>query len=285
MHSGNQYAAPAKISELHSYDVLITSYDYLRRDYERYDGHTFTAILLDEAQYIKNHTTKNAIAVKQLKGSYRFALTGTPIENSLSELWSIFDFLMPGYLYNYHRFRELFEREIIKNGNEKAQVQLKHMVEPFILRRIKKDVLQDLPDKMEQVYFQEFNAEEKKIYYANLVSINQDLQKKMQMEEVDKFQVLAMMTRLREICCDARLLYENVTLPSTKLRGCMDLLLTARNSGRRVLLFSSFTSMLELIEEQLRTENIRYLKLTGETKRSCGMPMWKNFRMEKLTSS
>ena len=105
-----------KIRELHGYDVIITSYDYLRRDYERYDGHTFTAILLDEAQYIKNHTTKNAIAVKQLKGSYRFALTGTPIENSLSELWSIFDFLMPGYLYNYHRFRELFEREIIKNG-------------------------------------------------------------------------------------------------------------------------------------------------------------------------
>ena len=174
---------------------------------------------------------------------------------------------MPGYLYNYHRFRELFEREIIKNGNEKAQTQLKRMVEPFILRRIKKDVLQDLPDKMEQVYFQEFNAEEKKIYYANLVSINQDLQKKMQMEEVDKFQVLAMMTRLREICCDARLLYENVTLPSTKLRGCMDLLLNARNSGRRVLLFSSFTSMLELIEEQLRVENIRYLKLTGETKK------------------
>lgn len=205
--------------------------------------------------------------MKQLKGSYRFALTGTPIENSLSELWSIFDFLMPGYLYNYHRFRELFEREIIKNGNEKAQTQLKRMVEPFILRRIKKDVLQDLPDKMEQVYFQEFNAEEKKIYYANLVSINQDLQKKMQMEEVDKFQVLAMMTRLREICCDARLLYENVTLPSTKLRGCMDLLLNARNSGRRVLLFSSFTSMLELIEEQLRVENIRYLKLTGETKK------------------
>lgn len=256
-----------KIRELHGYDVIITSYDYLRRDYERYDGHTFTAILLDEAQYIKNHTTKNAIAVKQLKGSYRFALTGTPIENSLSELWSIFDFLMPGYLYNYHRFRELFEREIIKNGNEKAQTQLKRMVEPFILRRIKKDVLQDLPDKMEQVYFQEFNAEEKKIYYANLVSINQDLQKKMQMEEVDKFQVLAMMTRLREICCDARLLYENVTLPSTKLRGCMDLLLNARNSGRRVLLFSSFTSMLELIEEQLRVENIRYLKLTGETKK------------------
>lgn len=256
-----------KLQELDKYDVIITSYDYIRRDYEHYASHSFTAILLDEAQYIKNHTTKNAMAVKQLKGSYRFALTGTPIENSLAELWSIFDFLMPGYLYNYHRFRELFEREIIKNGNEKAQTQLKRMVEPFILRRIKKDVLQDLPDKMEQVYFQEFSAEEKKIYYANLVSINQDLQKKMQMEEVDKFQVLAMMTRLREICCDARLLYENVTLPSTKLKGCMDLLLSARNSGRRVLLFSSFTSMLGLIEEQLRTENIRYLKLTGETKK------------------
>lgn len=255
------------IQKLSDFDIAITSYDYLRKDYERYANHRFPIIILDEAQYIKNHTTKNAIAVKQLQGEHRFALTGTPIENSLSELWSIFDFLMPGYLYNYHRFREQFERKIIKDNDSNAQVRLKHMVEPFILRRVKKDVLDDLPDKLEQVFFQEFNEEEKKIYYANLVSINEDLQKHMQMEDVDKFQVLAMMTRLRQICCDSRLLYENVTEPSTKLKGCMDLILSAKEAGRHVLLFSSFTSMLALLEEQLRIEHIRYLKLTGETKK------------------
>lgn len=256
-----------QIKQVMEYDIIVTSYDYIRRDYEAYQDFVFPYIILDEAQYIKNHTTKNAFAVKQIKGVHRFALTGTPIENSLAELWSIFDFLMPGYLYNYHYFRANFEREIIKNKNEKAQLKLKHMVEPFILRRIKKDVLKELPEKMESVYYQEFNEEEKKIYYANLTQINSELQQKMQMEEVDKFMILAMMTRLRQICCDARLLYENVQVISSKLQGCMDIILAAKTSGKKVLLFSSFTSMLDLIEAEFLKENIRYLKLTGETKK------------------
>lgn len=256
-----------QIKQAMQYDIIITSYDYIRRDYEAYQEFIFPYIILDEAQYIKNHTTKNAFAVKQIKGIHRFALTGTPIENSLAELWSIFDFLMPAYLYNYHYFRSNFEREIIKNKNEKVQAKLKKMVEPFILRRIKKEVLTELPEKMESVYYQEFDEEEKKIYIANLTQINSELQQKMQVEEVDKFMILAMMTRLRQICCDARLLYENVQVISSKLQGCLDIILAAKTSGKKVLLFSSFTSMLDLIEAELLKENIRYVKLTGETRK------------------
>ena len=256
-----------QISDAQNYALIVTSYDYIRRDYETYADQQFHYIILDEAQYIKNHTTKNAFAVKQLQGTHRFALTGTPIENSLAELWSIFDFLMPGYLYNYHYFRANFEREIVKNKNEKAQQKLKRMVEPFILRRVKKDVLKELPDKTESVYFQEFNDEEQKIYLANLAQINSELQIKLQMEEMDKFMILAMMTRLRQICCDTRLLYENINQVSTKLQGCLDIVNAAKTSGKKVLLFSSFTSMLDLIEAEFLKENIRYLKLTGETKK------------------
>lgn len=256
-----------QIKDISKYDVIITSYDYIRRDYEAYQNIVFQYVILDEAQYIKNHTTKNAFAVKQLQSVQRFALTGTPIENSLAELWSIFDFLMPNYLFNYHYFRSNFEREIIKNKNEDVQEKLKKMVEPFILRRVKNTVLTELPEKVESVHYLEFTEEEKKIYYANVAQINKELQQKMEIEDMDKFMILAMMTRLRQICCDSRLLYENIQNISSKLTGCMELIIAAKSSGKKVLVFSSFTSMLALIETECLKENIRYLKLTGETKK------------------
>lgn len=254
-----------QIKEILDHDVIVTSYDYLRRDIEAYQAYQFHFIVLDEAQYIKNHTTKNANVVKALHGTHRFALTGTPIENSLAELWSIFDFLMPGYLYHYHYFRKTFEREIVRYQNEEASKKLKRLVEPFILRRLKKEVLAELPDKIEQVQYLEFSEEEEKLYLANLVQINQELQTKLQMETLDKFQLLAMMTKLRQLCCDPRLLYDNVSVISSKLEGCMELLRNARTSGKKVLLFSSFTSLLDLIEQELVKEKFRYLLLTGET--------------------
>lgn len=262
---GSASKRQSQILTIQEYDVIVTSYDYLRRDHDLYQHHTFSYIVLDEAQYIKNHTTKNAGAVKTLKGVHRFALTGTPIENSLAELWSIFDFLMPGYLYNYHFFRKQYEREIVKYLNEEASKKLKRLVEPFILRRVKKDVLKELPDKIEQVQFLEFDEEEEKLYMANLVQINKDLQQKLKVEGFDRFQILAMMTRLRQICCDARLLYENVNTVSSKLQGCMDLIMSAKANDKKVLVFSSFTSLLDLLEDELNQETISYLKLTGET--------------------
>ena len=262
---GSASQRQASILTIQEYDVIVTSYDYLRRDHELYQHHTFSYIVLDEAQYIKNHTTKNANAVKSLNGVHRFALTGTPIENSLAELWSIFDFLMPGYLYNYHFFRKQYEREIVKYQNEEVSKKLKRLVEPFILRRVKKDVLKELPEKIEQVQYLEFNEEEEKLYMANLVQINKDLQAKLKVEGFDRFQILAMMTRLRQICCDPRLLYENIDTVSSKLEGCMELILSAKANDKKVLVFSSFTSLLDLLQEQLDNENLSYVKLTGET--------------------
>lgn len=254
-----------KILSMSEYDVIVTSYDYLRRDHEYYEKHVFNYIILDEAQYIKNHTTKNASVVKALKGNHRFAMTGTPIENSLAELWSIFDFLMPGYLYNYNFFRKFYEKEVVKFQNKEVIAKLKRMVEPFILRRLKKDVLKELPDKIERVQYLEFNEEEEKLYMANLVQINKELQAKLHVEVFDKFQILAMMTRLRQICCDPRLLYENIDTVSSKIEGCMELIQSAKATDKKVLVFSSFTSLLELLEKEFYKEDISYVKLTGET--------------------
>ena len=272
------------IHSIKQYDIIITSYDYMRKDYELYQQELFNYIIIDEAQYIKNHTTKNAFAIKQLKGKHKFALTGTPIENSLAELWSIFDFLMPNYLYNYHYFKTHYENDIVKSNDEQKQLALKQMVEPFILRRHKKEVLKELPDKIENVHKIEFSKEESKLYLANLTQINQELQEKLKVEkQIDKFAVLAMMTRLRQLCCDNRLVYENIDSTGSKLKACMELIEQAKDQQQKVLLFSSFTSMLTLIEEQLQKQNISYYLLTGATSKDLRRQLVNDFQNDKTT--
>lgn len=253
------------IDDISDYDVIITSYDYLRRDFELYRAYQFEYIILDEAQYIKNQSTKNAKAVKELSGIHRFALTGTPIENSLAELWSIFDFLMPNYLYNYNYFKEHYERPIVRDEDLEAQIRLKKMVEPFILRRTKQEVLEELPDKIENNIKIAFNKEEENLYLANLSQINNDLKTALDVERIDKIQILAMMTRLRQLCCDSRILYNEVSEPSSKMKACLDIIKKAKENNQKVLLFSSFTTSLDLLEKELRKEDISYYVLTGAT--------------------
>lgn len=255
------------INAFHDVDVLITTYDYIRRDYKLYQDYQFEYLILDEAQYIKNPKTKNASSVKILKAKHRFALTGTPIENSLAELWSIFDFLMPDYLFNYHHFQSHYETPIVKNHDEQKQQELKKLISPFILRRNKKDVLTELPEKIEKTISLEFNKEEQKLYLANLVQVNKDLQEKLNYEKIDRIAILAMLTRLRQICCEPRVLYENITNISSKLEGCLDLIRNFQGNNQKVLLFSSFTAVLDLIIEELEKEQISYYKLTGDTKK------------------
>lgn len=255
------------ISAFNEVDVLITTYDYIRRDSKLYEDYQFEYIILDEAQYIKNPKTKNAISVKSLKGKHRFALTGTPIENSLAELWSIFDFLMPDYLYNYHYFQSHYETPIVKNHSEQKQQELKHLISPFILRRNKKDVLKELPEKIEKTLSLEFNEEERKLYLANLVQVNKELQEQLNYENVDRIAILAMLTKLRQICCEPRVVYDNITNISSKLEGCLDLIRNFLGNKQKVLLFSSFTSVLELIGNELDKEGISYYQLTGSTKK------------------
>ena len=190
--TGMQEARKDIIKE--NYELYITTYDYLRRDVELYAPMEFEYIILDEAQFIKNPKTKNAQSVKSLKSRHRLALTGTPIENGLSELWSIFDFLLPGYLYSLNYFTKNFEKPI-QMGDEKRKSQLQKLVSPFILRRTKKQVLKDLPDKVEKDMWLNFSPEEKQLYLANLAQVNEQLQQQLELEKVDSILILAMMTR------------------------------------------------------------------------------------------
>ena len=247
------------------YELLVTSYDYIRRDFKLYEHLQFDYVILDEAQYIKNQKTKSAHAVKALRGKHRFVLTGTPIENSLAELWSIFDFLMPGYLYPYAYFSREYERPIVKDKDEQKQLELRKLISPFILRRRKTEVLKELPDKIETTIPIEFSEDEKKLYLANLSQVNVELQDKLQMEKVSAIAILAMLTRLRQICCEPRVLYENIVHASSKMVACIELIKQLRENGKKVLLFSSFTSVLDLLHAELDKEGIKHYMLTGST--------------------
>ena len=253
------------ISRYQEYDLLITSYDYIRRDVALYQEIKFNYVVLDEAQYIKNQSTKSAQSVKELVGKYKLALTGTPIENSLAELWSIFDFLMPGYLFSYAHFAREYERPIVKEKDEQKQLELKKLISPFILRRLKQEVLKELPEKIETVIPIEFSEDEKKMYLANLSQVNVELQDKLEMEQVNAIAILAMLTRLRQICCEPRVLYENIKVQSSKVIACMDLIRRLREHGKKILLFSSFTSVLDLINDALNAEGISHYTITGQT--------------------
>lgn len=245
-------------------EIIITSYDYLKRDIEEYRNLSFDTIILDEAQYIKNHKTKSAKAVKELEAEYKIALTGTPIENTLAEIWSIFDFLMPNYLFNYEYFSNNYEKSIVLNKDNKVSKRLKKMLEPFILRRLKGDVLKELPEKIEETYFIEMNKKEKDLYKANVLSIQEDLAQNFE-ESNNKIKILAMLTKLRQLCIEPRLVYENIFNVSSKINACMELIKNIIENNQKIILFSSFTSVLDLLKQECEKENISYLLLTGQT--------------------
>ncbi len=280
---GNVKQRAQGIASYSQYDVLLTSYDYIRRDIELYEAMTFYYVILDEAQYIKNQKTRNALCVKKLEAEHKLALTGTPIENSLAELWSIFDFLMPDYLFNYHYFQAHYESEIVKNHNEEVQQKLKKLVAPFVLRRNKKEVLRELPDKIEQNYIIDFSEEENKLYVAHLAQVNRELSQMVNMQSTDKITILAMLTKLRQLCCEPRLVFENIHEPSSKLKACIHLIQTLKENKQKVLLFSSFTSMLELIADELYKEGISYYILTGATNKEERRELVERFQNDSTT--
>lgn len=256
--------------------LLITSYDQLRRDVQAYEGIEFTHILLDEAQNIKNAASQAARAVKTIKAKNRFAMTGTPIENRLSELWSIFDFLMPGYLGTYKKFKERYEIPVVREADERVREDLHLLVAPFILRRMKKDVLTDLPEKVETVMTSDMTAEQRKLYSAHIARLQKDGKEGL-LGGKDQIRMLAELTRLRQLCCDPRLCLENYHGGSGKLSQLLEVVQEALGAGHRILLFSQFTSMLELIGEALDGVGVGYLVLTGETDKETRMELVQQF--------
>ena len=263
---GNQNERRGIIERCGKWDVLISSYDHLKRDIPLYEDRVFLYEVLDEAQFIKNQSTASARAVKVVKAKHRFALTGTPIENRLSELWSIFDFLMPGFLYRYETFRSEMEKPIARDGDSEVSLRLRRMVSPFVLRRLKTEVLKDLPEKVEEPHVVRFGEEQQKLYDAQVLRMKNLLeQENDESFRKSKIQILAELTRIRQICCDPALLFENYRGGSAKLEACMDLVHSAIEGEHRILLFSQFTSMLDLLKERLNEEGIAYYEITGAT--------------------
>lgn len=263
--TGTQTERKKILSSKQKPDVFVTSYDLLKRDIGLYEDHKFDFEIIDEAQYIKNAQAAVSKSVKVINSSHRFALTGTPIENRLSELWSIFDFLMPGFLYTYERFKSDFETAITKNKDEEATKHLRGMVSPFILRRLKEDVLKDLPDKIEEVRYSRFDAEQRKLYDAQVTHMKKLIQSSEYDSGKDRIKVLSELTRIRQICCDPGLITEGYTGESAKRASCIELVESAIDGGHKVLLFSQFTSMFELLEKDLKAAGIEYYKITGQT--------------------
>ena len=254
------------------YDVVITSYDLVRRDVDLYEQ-TFDYAIADEAQFIKNPETKNAISVKKLKSKHRFALTGTPIENHLGELWSIFDFIMPMYLGAYETFRERYEVGV-SQGDAVATERLTRLVKPFILRRLKSEVLKELPPKVESNLVASLEGKQKELYEANLLSIKQEVKED---GSFNRIVVLSMLTKLRQICCDPSLLYPDYQGNSAKLDSCMELVRSAVDGGHKILLFSQFTTMLDVIKRKFMEEGISYYVLKGDTPKAERMRLVNRF--------
>jgi len=257
-------------------NVFITTYDMLKRDIEHYLGMEFNYIVADEAQNIKNPSTQAAKSVKQLCGRVRFALTGTPIENTLTELWSIFDFIMPGYLYTAAKFSRMYEVPIIKHNDGAAAANLRRQIAPFVMRRVKKNVLKELPDKTETTLPAELLPEQKVLYQAHLmeaIGAFDEIIAKNTFSD-NRMRILAQLTRLRQICCHPSLFLEDYKSGSGKLALTLETIQLALDAGRRVLLFSQFTRMLGLMKDALasseilnrRGEAVSYFYLDGATK-------------------
>ncbi|OZM56666.1 hypothetical protein CIB95_10600 [Lottiidibacillus patelloidae] len=243
------------INDIENCDVLITSYPLVRQDFDLYNEHEFSTLILDEAQAIKNHMTKTARAIKTIRKSNCFALSGTPIENSLDELWSIFDAILPGFFPNKKTFGSL------------SQQQISRMSRPFILRRLKKDVLKELPDKIETVHTSELTKEQKELYLGYLEKIQSEAALAMSTNgfQKNRMKILAGLTRLRQLCCHPSLFIENYEGESGKMNQLLDMVDNALENKQRILIFSQFSSMLKIIHTQLSNKGIEPFYLDGNT--------------------
>lgn len=246
--------------ELNKKKVYITSYDSLRNDIALYGDIHFRFVILDEGQFIKNNDAKKTKAVKSLDSEVRFVLTGTPIENSLSDLWSIFDFIMPNYLSSYKRFKDKYENGIVLENDKEMLNTLISKITPFVLRRTKEEVLKDLPEKFEITHYAFMQEEQKKVYESYLLKTRESLQ-----QDTSKISILASLTRLRQLCVDPGMFLGNYTGRSAKIELCLDVVDEQIVSGHRMLIFSQFKSVFARLIDEFEKRNIKYFILTGDT--------------------
>ena len=268
----------AALLESEKTDIFVISYDLLSRDLPLVREIAFEYLIIDEAQYIKNPRSGYARSVKSITAKTRFALTGTPIENRLSELWSIFDFIMPGFLYSYTEFQGKFEDLITRDQDPEATEKLRAMTSPFILRRKKSDVLKNLPGKMEEVFYTKISGEQQKLYDAQVLKMKQTISIcSGSTRGEDKIKIIAELMRIRQLCCDPSLVYSNYTGGSSKKDACLELIESAIDGGHRILLFSQFTSMLDILKKELNARNISFYEITGATSKEKRIELVRNF--------
>ncbi|MCC6234772.1 MAG: SNF2 helicase associated domain-containing protein [Verrucomicrobiales bacterium] len=276
----------ARFEELRRHDLVITSYALLRRDLDRYRGIEFDTVVLDEAQHIKNRQTQNAQAVKTIRARHRLVLTGTPMENSVLDLWSIFDFLMPGYLGAAQDFRERYEVPITRERDAASQQRLARRIRPFLLRRLKRDVAPELPARIDQVVWCDLTENQARTYQQLLDATRREVLEAVGAQGLAKSRMLVLtaLLRLRQVCCDLRLLGLESTPDassapaaapnaaadddadaSAKVTAFSELLEEVLDGNHRVLVFSQFTRMLGLLRESLDQAGVRYCYLDGST--------------------
>ncbi|MGQ8873652.1 DEAD/DEAH box helicase [Paenibacillus sp. TSA_86.1] len=265
--AGQKEERASMLAGMDKADVIVTSYPLLRRDLDTYLGRTFHTLILDEAQAIKNASSQTAQAVKQIQAPRRFALTGTPVENSLDELWSIFEAVFPGLFPSYRRFRDLPPERISR------------MVRPFILRRLKKDVLEELPDRIETVQRSELTVEQKKLYAAYLSQLQDETSKDMEENgfQKNRIKILAGITRLRQLCCHPALFVDGYQGDSGKMEQLLQTVQDCLSAGKRILIFSQFASMLHLIRQTLTAQGNNLFYLDGQTPAQSRVEMCRRF--------
>ncbi len=254
-------------------DLIITSYALLRRDIEKYLEHEFAVVVLDEAQHIKNRSTQNAVAAKKLRAVHKLVLTGTPIENSVADLWSIMDFLMPGYLSNHKVFRDHYELPISRGGpdGELAQLKLRRKLHPFLMRRLKREVAKDLPEKIQRVAHSALSKDQYMVYKELLESSKRKISDMVEEQGFNRarMQIFKTLLRLRQTCCHLDLLkLPNLKseYPSAKMELFFELVNEALDARHRILVFSQFTSMLAILRRELEARELKYCYLDGATK-------------------
>jgi len=268
LHGPNRHQ---HFSRLVDFDIVITSYPLLVRDAEQLLITEWQVLILDEAQAIKTPTSKVSRAVREFNTDSNFCLSGTPLENHLGELWSLFDFTLPGLLGSQAQFNDWFRDPIEKHDNEHQYTLLIERLQAFMLRRNKRDVLPQLPNKTHQSCLIEMTEEQQHIYTGIELQMKQNLQQQIRSRGLQgsRMHILEALTRLRQICCDPRLLHDSTAINeknSAKLSTLMEMLEEMLPQGRKVLLFSQFTSMLKLIQQALEKRNIDYALLSGQTR-------------------
>ncbi len=267
------------------YNIYITSYGLLRNDIEDYKKEEYEVCIIDEAQFIKNYQAKMTLALKELNAHTKLALTGTPLENSITELWSIFDFLMPGYLNSVKKFHDKYHISDVKKEDLEKLESLNYQIKPFILRRKKNEVSKDLPDKIENTIYLDLPDNQKKLYLSVLKETEKEINEEIESVgyKAAQFKILTLLTKLREICINPHVLYENYEGEAIKIEKLIEIVKDYAKEKHKILIFSSFKRILDLLKEDLKKEHISFYSIDGSVKGKERLPLVDKFNEDDTT--